>query len=139
MQGVYRKRDPKRFPAFFRTLQTPAGETLCPNDSRPTIQHNDIRQPSRQDAIVSNVRIAHNSTGTTLTPLRKTVLPAAHGWPVMLTGAELLERLLALSHQRAGERSDVHVQEGTDDSDLSALWRNISAPGLRNRVQKYSE
>jgi hypothetical protein len=27
---------------------------------------------------------------------------AAYGWPVTLTDAELLERLLALNHQRAG-------------------------------------
>jgi hypothetical protein len=33
---------------------------------------------------------------------------AAYGWPVTLTDAELPERLLALNHQRAGERADSH-------------------------------
>ena len=30
---------------------------------------------------------------------------AAYGWPVTLTNAELLERLLALNHQRAAAQS----------------------------------
>ena len=35
-----------------------------------------------------------------------TAVSAAYGWPVTLTDAELLERLLALNHERAAAQQE---------------------------------